>query len=138
VCDFPSPAIHRHERIIALPHLGASTREAEENSAAMVVDQLRDYLEHGNVVNAVNFPAVAMERESAWRVAIANANVPNMLGQISTTMAKAGLNIHNMVNKSKGDVAYTLVDVDSAVDARVLADLTAIDGVLAVRYLPLG
>ncbi|HUG21015.1 phosphoglycerate dehydrogenase [Piscinibacter sp.] len=137
VCDFPSPAINRHERVIALPHLGASTREAEENCAVMVVDQLRDYLEHGNVANAVNFPAVGMARESAYRVAIANANVPNMLGQISTAMARAGLNIHNMVNKSRGDVAYTLVDVDSAVSANVLSDMAAIAGVLAVRYLPL-
>jgi len=137
VCDFPSAAIVRHERVIALPHLGASTREAEENCALMVVDQLRDYLEHGNVVNTVNFPAVAMARESAYRIAIANANVPNMLGQISTAMARAGLNIHNMVNKSRGDVAYTLVDVDSPVSASVLSDIGAIEGVLAVRYLPL-
>ena len=137
VCDFPSAAINPHERVIALPHLGASTREAEENCALMVVDQLRDYLEHGNVANAVNFPAVAMARESAFRVAISNANVPNMLGQISTAMARAGLNIHNMVNKSRGDVAYTLVDVDSPVSANVLSDVAAIEGVLAVRYLPL-
>jgi D-3-phosphoglycerate dehydrogenase len=136
VCDFPSPAINGHERVIALPHLGASTREAEENCAVMVVDQLRDYLEHGNVAHAVNFPAVSMARESAWRVAIANANVPNMVGQISTAMAQAGLNIHNMVNKSRGEMAYTLVDVDSAVADAVLKDIASIDGVLAVRYLP--
>jgi len=136
VCDFPSAAIHHHQRVIALPHLGASTREAEENCAIMVADQLRDYLEHGNVANAVNFPHVAMARESAFRVAIANANVPNMLGQISTAMARAGLNIHNMVNKSRGDMAYTLVDVDSAVDGSVLDDMRAIAGVLSVRYLP--
>ena len=138
VCDFPSRATAGHERVIALPHLGASTREAEENCAVMVVDQLRDYLEHGNVVNAVNFPAVSMARESAYRIAIANANVPNMLGQISTAMAHAGLNIHNMVNKSRGDMAYTLVDVDSAVSADVLEAIRAIDGVLSVRYLPQG
>jgi D-3-phosphoglycerate dehydrogenase len=136
VCDFPSPAVNRHEGVIALPHLGASTREAEDNCAVMVANQLRDYLENGNVANAVNFPAVNMARESAWRVAIANANVPNMLGQISTTMARAALNIHNMVNKSRGDVAYTLVDVDSAVSPQVLAELAAITGVLAVRYMP--
>lgn len=136
VCDFPSGAVNRHERVIALPHLGASTREAEENCAIMVVDQLRDFLEHGNVANSVNFPAVGMARESAYRVAIANANVPNMLGQISTAMARAGLNIHNMVNKSRGDVAYTLVDVDSPVADSVLGELGAIEGVLAVRYLP--
>ncbi|WP_395058554.1 phosphoglycerate dehydrogenase [Polaromonas sp.] len=136
VCDFPSAALNHHAGVIALPHLGASTREAEENCAVMVVDQMRDYLEHGNVVNAVNFPAVTMARESAYRVAIANANVPNMLGQISTAMAQAGLNIHNMVNKSRGDMAYTLVDVESPVSEAVLAHLRAIAGVLAVRYLP--
>jgi len=136
VCDFPSPATHGQARVIALPHLGASTREAEENCAIMVVDQLRDYLENGNVINAVNFPQVSMARESAYRVAIANANVPNMLGQISTAMAQAGLNIHNMVNKSRGEMAYTLVDVDSAVGAPVLDSLRAIGGVLSVRYLP--
>jgi len=137
VCDFPSAATLGHPHIIALPHLGASTREAEENCAVMVVDQLREFLEHGNVSNAVNFPSVGMPRESGFRLAIANANVPNMLGQISTAMARAGLNIHNMVNKSRGDVAYTLVDVDSAVADNVVADLRAIEGVLSVRYLPL-
>ena len=136
ICDFPGAAILRHERVIALPHLGASTREAEENCAIMVVDQLRDYLEQGNIANAVNFPNVSMDRESGYRVAIANANVPNMLGQISTAMAKAGLNIHNMVNKSRGDMAYTLVDVDSPVRRDVMDVLGAIEGVLAVRYLP--
>ena len=136
VTDFPSAPLLHHAGVVALPHLGASTREAEDNCAVMVVDQLRDYLEHGNVVNAVNFPQVTMGRESAYRVAIANANVPNMLGQISTAMAKAGLNIHNMVNKSRGEMAYTLVDVDSPVLPEVQQGIAAIDGVLAVRYLP--
>ena len=136
VCDFPSAELHGHERVVALPHLGASTAEAEENCAVMVVDQLRDYLEHGQITNAVNFPSVQMARESGYRIAIANANVPNMLGQISTTMARSGLNIHNMVNKSRGEMAYTLVDVDSAVEPAVLQALRAIEGVLAVRYLP--
>jgi D-3-phosphoglycerate dehydrogenase / 2-oxoglutarate reductase len=136
VCDFPAPGLQGHPRAVALPHLGASTREAEENCAVMVVDQLRSYLEHGEVANAVNFPHVSMARESPWRVAIANANVPNMLGQISTAMAQAGLNIHNMVNKSRGEMAYTLVDVDSAVEPAVLQQLRAIHGVLAVSYLP--
>ncbi len=136
VCDFPGAAIHGHPRVVALPHLGASTKEAEENCAVMVVDQLRDFLEHGNVVNAVNFPNVAMARESAWRVAIANANVPNMLGQISTAMAHAGLNIHNMVNKSRGEMAYTLVDVDSPVPPATLEAIAGIAGVLSVRSLP--
>ena len=136
VCDFPHASLHRHPKVVALPHLGASTREAEENCAVMVVDQLRDYLEHGQVSHAVNFPTVQMARESAYRVAIANANVPNMLGQISTTMANAGLNIHNMVNKSRGEMAYTLVDVESPVGPAVLQALQAIHGVLAVHYLP--
>ncbi len=136
VCDFPSAAIQGHAKVIALPHLGASTREAEDNCAVMVVDQLRDFLEHGHVVNAVNFPTVSMARESAYRIAIANANVPNMLGQISTALAQAGLNIHNMVNKSRGEMAYTLVDVDSPVTAELRSALAAIDGVLAVSYLP--
>ncbi len=136
VCDFPHASLNAQPHVLALPHLGASTREAEDNCAVMVADQLRDFLEHGNVARSVNFPEVSMHRESRWRVAIANANVPNMLGQISTAMANAGLNIHNMVNKSRGEVAYTLVDVDSAVDAAVLARLQAIDGVLSVRYLP--
>jgi D-3-phosphoglycerate dehydrogenase len=136
VCDFPSPQINRHPYAIALPHLGASTREAEDNCAAMVADQVRDYLEHGNVLNAVNFPDVVMPRESNFRIAIANANVPNMVGQISTVMAKADLNIHNMMNKSRGSLAYTLVDVDSAVPQAIIDAIAAIDGVLAVRYLP--
>jgi D-3-phosphoglycerate dehydrogenase len=136
VCDFPSALLQHHERVVCLPHLGACTREAEENCAVMVADQLCDFLENGNIANAVNFPSVSMARESADRVAIANANVPNMLGQISTAMARAGLNIHNMVNKSRGDMAYTLVDVDSAVSDSVLADIGSIDGVLSVRYLP--
>ena len=136
VCDFPAAALLGKAGVIALPHLGASTREAEDNCAIMVVDQLRDYLEHGNVQNAVNFPDVVMARESQFRVQIANSNVPNMLGQISTAMADAGLNIHNMLNKSKGEMAYTLVDVDSTVPAQVVDRIAAIKGVLAVRYLP--
>ncbi len=122
--------------MVALPHLGASTAEAEDNCAVMVVDQVREYLEHGSIANAVNFPNVEMPREAPYRVAIANANVPNMLGQISTAMARAGLNIHNMVNKSRGEMAYTLVDVDSAVDDAVIASIAAIEGVLSVRAVP--
>ncbi len=136
ICDFPANALKGHARVVALPHLGASTEEAEENCAVMVAEQLADYLENGNILNSVNFPNVSMPRESAYRVAIANANVPNMVGQISSVLAGAGLNIHNMVNKSKGDMAYTLVDVDSAVTAAVMQHLAAIAGVLAVHYLP--
>jgi len=136
VCDFPNAELLQHPGVIALPHLGASTREAEDNCAVMVANQVRDYLEHGNIRNAVNFPDVVMARESPFRIGIANANVPNMLGQISTAVARAGLNIHNMLNKSRQDMAYTLVDVDSAVPQGVLSELGAIKGVLTVRYLP--
>jgi D-3-phosphoglycerate dehydrogenase len=136
VTDFPSAALVGQPGVIALPHLGASTREAEENSAVMVVDQVCDYLEHGNVRNAVNFPDAVMSRESPFRLAIANANVPSMLARISHAMGSRRINIHNMLNKSRGDMAYTLVDVDSAVPAAALAELHGIDGVLTVRYLP--
>ncbi|MBA3477034.1 MAG: 3-phosphoglycerate dehydrogenase [Lautropia sp.] len=135
VCDFPEASLIGHPRVVALPHLGASTQEAEENCAIMVADQLRDYLEHGNIRHSVNFPEAVAARESAYRVAIANANVPNMLGQISTAMAEAGLNIHTMLNKSRGEMAYTIVDVDSPVPDAVVAAIAAIDGVLGVRYL---
>jgi D-3-phosphoglycerate dehydrogenase len=138
LCDFPKANLIGEPHVVALPHLGASTAEAEENCAIMVVDQVREYLEHGTVHNAVNFPSVEMPRESQHRVAIANANVPNMLGQISSTMAKAGLNIHNMVNKSRGEMAYTLVDVDSPADAALVRAIAAIDGVLSVRAIPAG
>ncbi len=136
ICDFPSQKLQGHPQVVALPHLGASTREAEDNCAVMVADQVRDFLEHGNIRNAVNFADAVMSRESGYRVAIVNANVPNMLGQISTAMAHAGLNIHNMLNKSRGDLAYTLVDVDSAVPEKLIEELAAINGVLTVRYLP--
>jgi D-3-phosphoglycerate dehydrogenase len=137
ICDFPSKLLRTHPRFVALPHLGASTEEAEENCAVMVADQVGDYLENGNILNAVNFPNIAMSRESSFRLAIANANVPNMLGQISTALASAGLNIHNMVNKSRGEMAYTLLDVDSQVKQGAIDAIAGIEGVLAVRYLPL-
>ena len=136
VCDFPSVLLRNQPQFVALPHLGASTEEAEENCAVMVAEQVVDYLEHGNIQNAVNFPAIVMPRESAFRLAIANANVPNMLGQISSVLAGAGLNIHNMVNKSRSELAFTLVDVDSPVPEPIIAGLQGIGGVLRVRYLP--
>ncbi|MGZ5098850.1 MAG: phosphoglycerate dehydrogenase [Usitatibacter sp.] len=136
VTDFPSPRLQHNPGVLALPHLGASTEEAEENCALMVVEQLREFLEQGTVRNAVNFPSVEMARESPHRIAIANSNVPNMLGQISTTMAQAGLNIHNMVNKSRGEMAYTLVDLDSAVAPGVVSRIARIPGVLAIRSVP--
>jgi D-3-phosphoglycerate dehydrogenase / 2-oxoglutarate reductase len=136
VTDFPSSGLLGHEKVIALPHLGASTGEAEDNSAVMVVDELRDYLEHGNLQNAVNFPDAQMAREAPHRLAIANANVPDMLGRISHTLGKRKINIHNMLNKSKGDMAYTLVDADNPIGQDVVDELCHTQGVLAVRYLP--
>ena len=137
VCDFPTTKTQNNPGVIALPHLGASTQEAEDNCAVMVADQLRDYLEHGNISNTVNFPNLSMPRESAFRLAISNANVPNMLGQISTALAASGINIHNMTNKSRGEMAYTLVDTDSPIPAKLHAQIAAIPGVLMVRDLPL-
>ena len=137
VCDFPSEKNHGNPAVISLPHLGASTQEAEENCAVMVAEQLRDYLEHGNLFNTVNFPNASMPRESSFRISIANANVPNMLGQISTALATSGINIHNMLNKSRGEMAYTLVDTDSSIPAELIAKIAAIPGVLMVRDLPL-
>ena len=136
VTDFPSARLLGHEKVIALPHLGASTEEAEDNSAVMVADEVRDYLEHGNLQNAVNFPEAQMPREAPFRLSISNANVPDMLGRISHTLGKRKINIHNMLNKSKGDMAYTLVDTDSPVGKDVIDELCATEGVLAVRYLP--
>lgn len=137
VCDFPSQKLQHQKAVVTLPHLGASTLEAEENCAVMVVNQLIDHLQNGSITNTVNFPDIYMERESPYRVAVANANVPNILGQISTSMAKAGLNIHNMINKSRGEMAYTLADVDSPVPQHVVDEIAGITGVLMARYLPL-
>lgn len=136
VTDFPSAQLLGAPGVIALPHLGASTGEAEDNSAVMVVDQLRDYLEHGNLQNAVNFPDAQMPREAPYRLAIANANVPDMLGRISHALGRRKINIHNMLNKSKGDMAYTLVDTDTPVPSEALKELSDLTGVLTVRYLP--
>ena len=136
VCDFPTERMKSHPNVIALPHLGASTQEAEDNCAVMVVDQLREYLDNGNIFNSVNFPAVYMPREAPHRVAVVSANIPNMVGQISTAMADEGINIHNMVNKSRADIAYTMLDLDSPAPLAALSKIKAIAGVMNVRELP--
>ncbi len=138
VTDFPSAELIGRAGVVALPHLGASTAEAEDNCAVMVADQVREYMAHGTMENAVNFPNAQMPRESPYRLAIANANVPNMLANISQAMGSRKINIHNMLNKSKKDMAYTLVDVDSPVPDAAIKELCAIQGVLSVRYLPVG
>ncbi|EGV20471.1 phosphoglycerate dehydrogenase [Thiocapsa marina] len=134
-CDFPSNLLKDHPRVITLPHLGASTKEAEENCAVMVADEIRDYLEDGNVTNSVNFPEINLPRNGGYRIAIVNSNVPNMVGQISTDLAAAGLNILDMLNRSRGNVAVTLIDIDQRCPEDTAKQLRGIGGVLSVRCL---
>jgi D-3-phosphoglycerate dehydrogenase len=137
ICDFPTNACKDHPKVIALPHLGASTEEAEENCAIMVADTLREYLETGNVRNSVNFPEAILPRTAgATRMGIANENVPNMVGQITGALAAANLNIADLLNKSRGGLAYTLIDVDGQVPPGVVAAIRAIPGVLTVSVIP--
>jgi D-3-phosphoglycerate dehydrogenase len=136
ICDFPSPALNKRDKVVTLPHLGASTNEAEENCARMAADQLRDFLVDGTIVNSVNFPNAALPRaEGTGRIVIANSNVPNMVGQISTLLADAGLNIADLLNKSRGELAYTIVDVDGEVPASAIEQIRAIQGVLSARVI---
>jgi D-3-phosphoglycerate dehydrogenase len=136
ICDFPTALLKDHPKVVALPHLGASTGEAEENCAIMVADTLRDFLENGNIRNSVNFPETVLPRTAgSTRVSIANENVPNMVGQISTALAGANLNIADLLNKSRGDLAYTLIDIDGTVPPSVIERVRAIEGVLAIRSL---
>ena len=135
VCDFPTPELIAHPKVVALPHLGASTAEAEENCAIMVAENVKDYLENGNVRYSVNFPEARLPRLDAWRITLANANVPNMVGQVSTCIANAGLNIEDLLNKSKGDLAYTIVDVNDQPSPELIAEIGAIKGVLTLRNL---
>ncbi|MHB1143112.1 MAG: 3-phosphoglycerate dehydrogenase family protein [Sulfuricaulis sp.] len=135
VCDFPSNLLKNHERVITLPHLGASTAEAEDNCAIMVAEQVKDFLQNGNIRNSVNYPDVVMARETPNRLVVANANMPNMLGLISETLGNAKLNIHDMVNRSRGDYAYTVVDLDSPVPEDVRRKIAGINGVLMARII---
>jgi D-3-phosphoglycerate dehydrogenase / 2-oxoglutarate reductase len=135
MCDFPTNAIKNHPNVVALPHLGASTVEAEDNCARMVAEQVRDYLEHGNVTNSVNFPDMSMPRTGEGRLSIVNANVPNMVGQVSSVLADSGHNIIDLLNRSRDNLAYNLVDVSGVIGAATVERLLAIDGVLAVRSL---
>jgi D-3-phosphoglycerate dehydrogenase len=135
VTDFPTNRTKQSARVIGLPHLGASTGEAEDNCAIMVADQVKQYLETGNIKNSVNFPNVSMARGSEHRLVVCNANVPNMVGQISTIMADANLNIHDMINQSRGDVAYTIVDLDSEIPQSVLQRIKKLDGIMIARIV---
>ena len=136
VCDFPSNALKDHPRVVTLPHLGASTGEAEDNCAVMAAEQLRDFLENGNIRNSVNFPEAVLPRPpGATRLVIANSNVPNMVGQISTQLATANLNIADLLNRSRGEIAYTLIDADGSIDAATFGAVRAIPGVLSARLI---
>jgi len=135
ICDFPTPELIAHPKVVVLPHLGASTGEAEENCAILVAENIKDYLENGNIRFSVNFPQCRLPRMNGYRLTIANANVPNMVGQISTCLAEAGLNIEDLLNKSIGPVAYTIVDVDAEVSEETRQKIRAINGVLTLRNL---
>ncbi len=137
VTDFPSQLLIGHDNVICLPHLGASTREAEEKSAVMVVDNLREFLENGNIRRSVNFPEAVLRRTRRHRLAITNANVPNMVGQVSTALAEGGINIADLLNVSKGDVAQTLVDLDGPASEETMQRIRSIDGILSLRILPI-
>jgi D-3-phosphoglycerate dehydrogenase / 2-oxoglutarate reductase len=135
VTDFPASDLLGNPRVIGMPHLGASTGEAEENCALMVVDQLRDFLENGNIHNSVNFPSIRMSRSGSARLCVANQNRPNMIGQLSHVLGEAGVNIAQMHNASRGDLAYTLIDLDSAASDALIASIGKIDGILSVRSI---
>ncbi|OZB83530.1 MAG: 3-phosphoglycerate dehydrogenase [Halothiobacillus sp. 13-55-253] len=135
VSDFPSNLTKNHPRCLTFPHLGASTGEAEDNCAIMVADQIKDYLENGNIRNSVNFPEVRMARSGVQRLAIANRNMPDMVGQISHILGKSNVNIERLTNESRKQVAYTLIDLDSPVSDDTLAALRGINGILRIRVL---
>ncbi|MDB6046367.1 MAG: 3-phosphoglycerate dehydrogenase [Gammaproteobacteria bacterium] len=136
VCDFPNNVLKDHAKVVTLPHLGASTGEAEENCAVMVADQVRDFLENGNIRNSVNYPEAVLPRApNTTRLVIANSNVPNMVGQISTCLAAAKINIAELLNKSRGEYAYTLVDAEGTIGDDLLTRIGAIDGILSARIV---
>ncbi|NOR43339.1 MAG: 3-phosphoglycerate dehydrogenase [Gammaproteobacteria bacterium] len=135
VCDFPAEKLKRNARVITLPHLGASTAEAEDNCAMMIADQLKDFLENGNIINSVNFPAVKLPRGGKSRVAITHKNMPDMIAKISTAVGDAGFNIHHMRNESRNDLAYTLMDIECEIGDDLISKFAAIDGVLKARQI---
>lgn len=135
VCDFPAEKLKRNERVITLPHLGASTAEAEENCAMMVADQLKDFLENGNIKNSVNYPIVKLPRGGKSRVALTHKNMPDMIAKISTVVGDAGFNIHHLRNESKNDLAYTLMDIECEIGEDLIEKFAAIEGVLKARLV---
>ncbi len=136
ICDFPDNLLKGNPRVVTLPHLGASTREAEDNCAVMVAEQVRDYLENGNIKNSVNFPAVKLPRAAdSYRLAVVNSNVPDMVGRIAHALGETGHNIVRMVNESRGEIAYTLMDFDAVIPQQLVSTVCNIDGVLSARVL---
>ena len=135
VTDFPNNTITLAPNVVPIPHLGASTPESEDNCAVMAAQQLRDFLENGNIKNSVNFPNVEMERSGVQRLCIIHRNIPAMLANITAQLSGDGVNVENMTNKSRGDFAYTLVDVGSQVEKSVIDDIRAIDGIIRVRVI---
>ncbi len=135
VTDFPNKSLLNYNKVISIPHLGASTPESEENCAVMAVREIKEFIERGNITNSVNFPAVQLPKTCQTRITIMHKNIPNMLSQISNAFAQAELNIDNMLNKSRNDVAYTIVDVDSDISDAIVSVLEAIDGVIRVRVI---
>ena len=135
VTDFPEAELLGNDKIVVIPHLGASTDEAEINCAVMVSQQLKDFIEYGNIVNSVNYPNAKLEQSSPFRLVIMNKNIPNMVGQISTILADAGVNISEMLNKSKGEYAYNIIDVENELPDELLTRIKSIQGIIKVRFI---
>ncbi|MBL6723366.1 MAG: phosphoglycerate dehydrogenase [Candidatus Margulisbacteria bacterium] len=136
VSDFPNPLLVNHPKVISIPHLGASTKEAEDNCAVMVANQLNDFLLNGNITNSVNFPSIKLDRSTPYRVTVVNRNVPKMIGHLSSIIADANVNISEMVNKSRNDIAYNMIDLDQPLNQQVIDQILNVDGVIRVRELP--
>jgi D-3-phosphoglycerate dehydrogenase len=136
VSDFPNPLLVNHPNVISIPHLGASTKEAEDNCAVMVANQLNDFLLNGNITNSVNFPSIKLDRSTPYRVTVVNRNVPKMIGHLSSIIADANVNISEMVNKSRNDIAYNMIDLDQPLNQQVIDQILNVDGVIRVRELP--
>jgi D-3-phosphoglycerate dehydrogenase len=135
IADFPSPALIKRDDVILMPHIGASTEEAEDNCAIMAADQLRDFLENGNIRNSVNFPTLQLERVSGCRLSVTNENVPRILGSVLSILADENINVIDMLNKSRDQVAYNLIDIESRPADAVLDQMRALNGVTNVRLI---
>ena len=135
ISDFPAPALLGRKDVILMPHIGASTEEAEENCAVMAADQLKDFLENGNIYNSVNYPPTKMSRNGDSRMTFTNSNVPKVLGQVLSVLADANLNVVDMVNKSRGEIAYNIIDIEGDIDEVVIDKVASVDGVMRVRLI---